>query len=87
MISFIYKKLLILISFLLIAIPMLSHGALLGDVAITEVIANPLVEDEGDFIEIYNLTNKSIDVADWTIGEIGSTDTITTWDLGNDGGT
>ncbi|MDA3793061.1 MAG: lamin tail domain-containing protein, partial [Elusimicrobia bacterium] len=58
----------------------------MGDVAITEVMANPLDEGEGEFIEIYNRTNKSIDVADWTIGEIGSTDTITTWDLGNEGG-
>ena len=48
----------------------------LGSIIINEVMANPLDEDTGEFIELFNAGDKPIDVLNWQFTDGDATDTI-----------
>ncbi len=45
-------------------------------IAIMEVMSNPIDEDTGEYIELYNYGDQAVDVADWRIDDGDATDTI-----------
>lgn len=49
-----------------------TEEALLGDIIINEFLSNP-VNNNDDFIELYNNSNKFIDMAGWNISDESST--------------
>jgi hypothetical protein len=51
-------------------------------IAITEVMANPLDEAKGEYIELYNHGATAIDVAGWIIDDGDATDVVTGWNGG-----
>jgi hypothetical protein len=53
-------------------------------VQITEVMSNPLNEDTGEFVEIYNPGPDSVDLIDFRLGDPSSTDVLVGY---NGGGT
>lgn len=52
-------------------------------VAISEVMANPLVEGTGEYVELYNYGASAVDVAGWILDDGDSTDTLTGWGGGS----
>ena len=51
-------------------------------VVITEVMANPLVEATGEFVELYNRGATSVDLAGWILDDGDSTDALIAWQGG-----
>ncbi|MFT7580531.1 MAG: hypothetical protein ACI9MR_002202, partial [Myxococcota bacterium] len=52
-------------------------------VAINEVMANPLNEGQGEFVELFNYGSDAVDVAGWVIDDGDARDVITGWDGGS----
>ncbi len=48
----------------------------LGSIIINEVMANPLDEDTGEFIELFNAGDDPIDVLNWQFTDGDATDII-----------
>ena len=48
-------------------------------VVITEVMANPLEEDTGEFVELVNLSGAPVDLAGWQLTDGDALDTIRAW--------
>lgn len=55
-----------------------AAGGVCEGLVISEVMSNPLDERTGEFIEIYNATSGSVDLAGLVIGDGGSVDTLVT---------
>ncbi|MCD6310935.1 MAG: lamin tail domain-containing protein, partial [Elusimicrobia bacterium] len=73
------SRFLVPIVLLLFSVPVFA--ASWGDIVITEVMANPVNEDEGEFVEIYNRSGGDIDVTGWVIGDDDAAgDPISCWD-------
>ncbi|MFT7580907.1 MAG: hypothetical protein ACI9MR_002581, partial [Myxococcota bacterium] len=51
-------------------------------VVITEVMANPLSERSGEYVEVYNLGTTTVDLAGWVLDDGDSTDMLTGWEGG-----
>ncbi|MBI2427148.1 MAG: lamin tail domain-containing protein [Candidatus Kerfeldbacteria bacterium] len=49
-------------------------------VVITEVMANPVSEDQDEFIELYNASGAAVDLAGWQVTDGDALDTIVAWD-------
>jgi len=47
-----------------------------GDIVLNEIMYNP-APDQADFVELYNKTDKNIDLANWFIGDATGTSPIT----------
>jgi hypothetical protein len=52
-------------------------------IAINEVMANPLVETTGEFVELYNFSGAGIDVGGMVLADGDTTDTITGYNSNN----
>lgn len=52
------------------------------DLVISEVMANPLNEDTGEYVELFNAGPVGIDVAGWRLSDGDSFDTIQAWSTG-----
>ena len=50
-----------------------------GGLVITEIMANPLVEKSGEYIELYNNGDQTVDVAGWIVDDGDSQDTLAGW--------
>jgi hypothetical protein len=61
-----------------------AQGGTCAMVQITEVMSNPLNEDTGEFVEIYNPGPDSVDLIDFRLGDPSSTDVLVGY---NGGGT
>lgn len=55
------------------------------DVVITEVMANALEEDSDEFIELYNASGASVDLAEWQFTDGDALDTLIAWDVSEHG--
>ncbi|TNF31069.1 MAG: hypothetical protein EP329_12890 [Deltaproteobacteria bacterium] len=51
-------------------------------VAITEVMANPLDEASGEYVELYNAGASAVDVAGWILDDGDATDALAGWNGG-----
>jgi len=51
-------------------------GGLCGELVINEIMANPLVEDTGEFIELYNVGNTDIELAGLMFSDGNQLDTV-----------
>jgi len=49
------------------------------DVRITEVLANPLIERSGEFVEVLNLDEAPVDLSDWILFDGDATDALVRW--------
>jgi hypothetical protein len=51
-----------------------GFGQFAGDLVITEFMANPAIlgDAEGEYLELYNHTNSSIDLQGWTLKDDGT---------------
>lgn len=56
-----------------------SSDFAVGDIIMTEFMANPdiLADGDGEWMEFYNTTSEAIDLQDWTITRVGSSSTFT----------
>ena len=54
-----------------------------GDFIITEVMANPLAEGSGEFVELFNATSGALDASGLVIDDGDSTDNVVGWDGGS----
>lgn len=55
-----------------------------GDtIAITEVMSNPLDEDTGEYVELYNYGDLPVDVAGWRLDDGDATDTLQAFGAGS----
>ncbi len=52
-------------------------------IAINEVMANPLDESTGEFVELYNFGDESVDVSGFILSDGDSNDTIIGWQSGS----
>lgn len=52
-------------------------------ISITEMMANPITEKSGEYIELYNGGDSAVDVAGWTIDDGDSKDTLAGWQGGS----
>ncbi len=59
-----------------------AAGGRCGALLITEVMANPTNEDEGELVELYNAGDDDVDLAGLVLGDGDATDTVTAWDGG-----
>lgn len=50
-------------------------------VVITEVMANPVSEDQDEFIELVNAGGAAVDLAGWQVTDGDALDTVIAWDL------
>jgi hypothetical protein len=48
-------------------------------IVITEIMANPLEEDTGEFVELVNLSGAPVDLAGWQLTDGDALDTIRAW--------
>ncbi len=56
----------------------LTGSAFGADIVITEVMANPVSESKGEFVELYNAGDAPVDLDGWTLGDLKDiNDTIT----------
>lgn len=61
-------------------------GAAVDFIALTEIMANPLDEDTGEWIEIYSWDNDTIDLGGWYVTDDDATDVIEAWTAGGNTG-
>ena len=56
-----------------------ASGGICDQVIINEIMSNPLVEDTGEFVELFNAGFDPVDLADLTIGDPTHLDSITAY--------
>jgi len=52
-------------------------------VVISEIMANPLDEGSGEYVELYNAGSSAVDVAGWILDDGDATDALAGWDGGS----
>lgn len=58
------------LSCLLICLTCFSTSAFGGGIVINEVMADPVSESTGEFVEIYNAGDEAVDLAGWVLGDL-----------------
>ena len=58
------------LSCLLICLTCFSTSDFGGGIVINEVMADPVSESTGEFVEIYNAGDEAVDLAGWVLGDL-----------------
>jgi hypothetical protein len=70
-------KAIVILSLVLAAIGHLGrHQAEAVTIVINEVMANPLDEDTGEFVELHNWGDVPVDVSDWRLADLGDSNDV-----------